>query len=576
MRRVYIFRDDTRQIIVNASVGQIQGWRDQNAFRFLGIPYAEPPTGERRFAKAVLKAPFTNGVWDAIDYRYICPQMPLLPDRHDINKLQETLLSELENLAPEDEDCLFLNVYTPSLKGSGKSGLPVIVYVHGGGYSSFSGSTVLFEPGHMIARGGVVVVTLNYRLGFLGWFENQDTWNRTAVPGNQAVHDVVLALKWVQKNIAAFGGDPGRVTAMGESVGAVTVRALLSAPSTWNLYQNVIMESDPISLPFKPAAMAAQETTYFMEALGCAPQDIICARAVPIKDLLKAQLVAFDRALADNYWVTFGLLYRPVIDGDLIAANFSELAKQGRHNTQANILWGTMHDEAGLYAVPYWHDLVPVSNASAALLELFEKERIATVLNSGFFPLNQSQPDSFRITATRFATDYFWLCPLRYLSHLVSQHKRTFHYRFDRGRDIPLVNDPFCGSKTNRWCHSLDIQPSFGSGDAVPGYFQDGDDARFARQVIDRLTSFAKTGDPNPQPGQVGYEASNPDVTSVLWIAHEGGSGGDRYNPTLDLNVESAMTFDAEADACDWMEKDFLFDFLYHDPAKYKPTKPIV
>ena len=568
MRRIHIFRNDVHQIIVNASVGQIQGWR---AFRFLGIPYAESPTGDRRFAKPVPTAPFTDGVWDATNNGHICPQMPLLPDRHDKNKPMDTLLSELENLATEDEDCLFLNVYTPSLKSPGKKGLPVIVFVHGGGYSSFSGSTVLFEPGHMIARGGVVVVTMNYRLGFLGWFENQDTWNRTLVPGNQAIHDVILALQWVQGNIASFGGDPGRVTVMGESTGAVTVRALLSAPSTWNLYQNVILESDPISLPFKPSAMAAQETTYFLQARGCASNNISCARSIPSKIIIKAHLIAFDRALADNYWVTFGLLYRPVIDGDLISADFAELVKQGQHNTNANIIWGTMHDEAGLYAVPYWHDPVPVNNASNALQDLYEKERVATILNSSFFPLNSSQPDSFRITATKFSTDYFWLCPLRYLSHQASQHKRTFHYRCDRGRDVPLVNDPFCGSKTGRWCHSLGLQPTFGSGDAVPGYFQDGDDARFARQVIDRFTSFAKTGDPNPKPGQVGYEVSNSDVTSVPWVAREGGNGGDRYNPTLDLNIESAMTFEAEANACDWMERDFQFGFQYHDPTKYKP-----
>ncbi|KAG0321954.1 hypothetical protein BGZ99_003586 [Dissophora globulifera] len=569
-----IFCDLSHQIKVNASVGQIQGWRDQNAFRFLGIPYAEPPTGERRFAKPVSKAPFNTGVWDATEYGHICPQMPLLPNRHQRSKFLDILLSRLENTATENEDCLYLNVYTPSLKSTKQPGLPVIVFIHGGGYTSFSGSTVLFEPGHMVARGGVVVVTFNYRLGFLGWFENTDAWSRTSVPGNQAIHDIILALQWVKNNIASFGGDPNRVTVMGESVGAVSIRALLSAPSTWDLYQNVIVESDPITLPFKPAAMATQETNYFMEALGCEPNNLSCARAARTEEISKAQLPAFDRALADNRWTTFGLVYRPVIDGDLIAADFTELVKQGRHNTKANILWGTMRDEAGLYASPLWNDPVPCDNASMALQELFEKHRIPTIMDSGFFQLDPTQLDSFRATATRFSTEYFWLCPLRYLSRQASKHKPTFNFRFNRGRDIPLVNDPFCGTEADRVCHSLGLQPSLGSGDAVPGYVQNGDDALFARQVIDRFTSFAKTGNPNPQPGQVGFEASNPDVTSVKWEPYNSSSSSSSssssaYSPILELNLQSKMSYNAEFDVCDWMDRDFHYGFQVHDPAKY-------
>ncbi|KAG0351812.1 hypothetical protein BGZ54_003081, partial [Gamsiella multidivaricata] len=231
MRRVLLFDDTSRQVKVNTPVGQIQGWRDQNAFRFLGIPYAEAPVGNLRFAAPVAKAPF-SGTWDGLHYKGICPQtaqsagfIPLV-------------LSYLENGASEQEDCLNLNVYTPSLKGAGQAGLPVMVYIHGGGFTTYSGSVIIFEPGNMVSRGGVVVVTINYRLGMLGWFENTAAWGRSTVPGNQAFRDQILAMQWVKKNIASFGGDPNRVTIFGESAGATSIRAFLSAPSTFGLYQS--------------------------------------------------------------------------------------------------------------------------------------------------------------------------------------------------------------------------------------------------------------------------------------------------------------------------------------------------
>jgi len=129
MRRVLLFDDTSRQVKVNTPTGAIQGWRDQNAFRFLGIPYAEAPIGNLRFAAPVAKAPFTSTL-DAIHYRNVCPQTSqsagFIP----------MVLSYLENGASEAEDCLNLNVYTPSLKGAGQALLPVMFYIHGGGFTT--------------------------------------------------------------------------------------------------------------------------------------------------------------------------------------------------------------------------------------------------------------------------------------------------------------------------------------------------------------------------------------------------------------------------------------------------------
>ncbi|KAG0348904.1 hypothetical protein BG004_003736 [Podila humilis] len=553
MRRVLLFEDSSRQIKVNTPVGLIQGWRDQNAFRFLGIPYAEAPTGERRFAAPTAKGPF-SGTLDATRYRGVCPQTTqsagFIP----------MLLSYLENGATEQEDCLNLNVYTPSLKGANQAGLPVMVYIHGGGFTTFSGSVIIFEPGNLVARGGVVVVSINYRLGMLGWMENSPAWPRSSVPGNQAFRDQILALQWVQKNIAAFGGDPNQVTVFGESAGATSIRALLSAPLTWGLYKRVIGESDPINIPFKLPDSAKQIGAYFMEALGCGLNDLACARSKSVDEVLVAQGTANSKALVDDKWTTWALVQRPTIDGDLIKEEFSSLVKTGTYNTNADIMWGIVKDEAGLFVPQYFPNVVPPANLSEALQLFFDANRTAFALQSEYLKLDPNDPDAVRSLFTQIGTDYYFHCPLRYLSRQMSKHKPTYNFRFNRGRDTPLVGANYCSSSTGRVCHSADIQPVFGSGAAVPGFEQKGDDARFARQVMDRFTTFAKNGNPNPQPGQHGVERFNADVGGIDWPAY-----GDN-NPYLELNVQGSVSYNAQNDICSWADTEFLYDFWLKIP----------
>ena len=412
----------------------------------------------------------------------------------------------------------------------------------------------------MVSRGGVVVVTINYRLGMLGWMENVQAWDRNTIPGNQAIRDQILALQWVQKNIAAFGGDPNMVTVFGESAGGTSIRALLSAPSAFGLYKRVAGESDPHNIPYMLPSDAAKMSNYFMQQLGCGVTDLACVQSKSVNDLLEAQLKSNAQVLADNKWVTFALIQRPVNDGALIPADFSELVKTGKYNTKADIMWGTVHDEAGLFVPQYFPNPIPVANASTALELILDANRTAVVLSSSYFVMNTSDSDAVRDAFTRFGTDYYFLCPLRYLSREMAKIKPTYNFRFDRGRDIPLVGQNYCSSSTGRVCHAADIQPVFASGAAIPSFTQTGDDARFARQVVDRWTTFAKTGNPNPQPGLNGFELTNPDVTSVNWVPYDG------TNPILDLNVQSAVTVNSENDICTWTDNVFLYDFWLEIP----------
>ncbi|KAG0203568.1 hypothetical protein BGX28_004208 [Mortierella sp. GBA30] len=556
MRRVLPFEDTSRQIKVNTSVGLIQGWRDQNSFRFLGIPYGEAPVEQLRFAAPVPKAPFASTL-DAIHYRSICPQITQSAGFIPL------LLSYLENGATEQEDCLNLNVYTPSLKGLEEELLPVMFYIHGGGFANFSGSLVIYEPGNLVSRGGVVAVTINYRLGMLGWMENTSSWSRSSIPGNQAFRDQILALKWVQQNIRSFGGDPNRVTVFGQSAGATSIRALLSAPSTFSLYQSVISESDPINIPFNMPESAKSVSTYFMQALDCPVDDLDCARSRSVEEVLKAQSVANSKGLMDNKWTTWALVERPTVDGDLIPAEFSALVKSGTYNAKANIMWGTTKDEAAYYTPQYFSNPIIAENAVTALEQFFDANRTRLILNSPYFQLDPSDSDAVRNLITRLGTQYYFFCPLRYLSRQMTKIKPVYNFRFNRGRDFPVVGDSYCSSSTGRVCHGNDIQSVFASGASVFGFSQTGDDAQFARQVVDRLTTFAKTGNPNPRPGQPGTELSNPDVTSVSWPPY------DDTNPIMELDVKGSVSEQAENDVCSWIDTTFLYDFWRQIPGNF-------
>ncbi|OAQ28448.1 alpha/beta-hydrolase [Linnemannia elongata AG-77] len=405
------------------------------------------------------------------------------------------------------------------------------------------------ELGSLVSRGGVVVVTTNYRLGLFGWFENINSWARSVIPGNQAFRDQILAFQWVQANIPSFGGDPTRVTVFGQSAGAHSIRALLSIPSAFGLYQRVISESDPLDIPFKTPQDATRINSYLLTLLGCNTGNLDCARAASVNDILEATLKADQLALDDDTWTTFGLVERPINDGELIVDDFATLVREGRYNTNASIMWGTVKDEAGYYVPLHYTEPVPIPKAIESLEVMFEKNRTLDILASPYFPLSPSDPDTFRVTFTQFGMDYYWLCPLQYFSRQMAKYKPTYNFRFSRGRDMPLVEESFCAASTGRVCHSNEIQTVFASGAAVPGFTQMGDDARFARQVVDRFTTFAKTGNPNPRTGGLfGVEITNPDVVGVDWLPY------GELNATLDMNVESGMVYNLQSASCQWIE----------------------
>jgi para-nitrobenzyl esterase len=214
----------TSPLVVRTDAGLVRGVDESGVRAFRGIPYAAPPVGPARWRPPRPVEPW-DGVRDAREFGPSCPQPPFI--------------TEGGTPAPLSEDCLTLNIWTPA-SASASSRLPVMVWIHGGGFRSGSGSNSVTQ-GEAFARRDVVLVTLNYRLGALGFFAHPVLEDDQR--GNYGLLDMAAALGWVRRNIEAFGGDPGRVTIFGESAGGMAVHLLMVAPPAEGLFHGAIAQS---------------------------------------------------------------------------------------------------------------------------------------------------------------------------------------------------------------------------------------------------------------------------------------------------------------------------------------------
>jgi len=277
---------------VNTSQGMISGTASEDGVVkiFMGIPFAEPPLGELRW-----KAPIAASPWQGI---LPCVQPPASATQ---NKPQPFFCWSKEFLIPDEpisEDCLYLNVWTPAKTNQDK--LPVMVWIHGGGFSGGSGTVPLYD-GEALARKGIVYVSINYRLGILGFLAHPElsAESEQQISGNYGLLDQIAALKWVKENIAAFGGDPEQVTIAGQSAGAFSVNMLVVSPLAKGLFSGAIAQSGGmfgINLSLGKTLQAAEESgKQLTDNLGVSIAEM---RLIPADSLLK--IPGFYSITVDN------------------------------------------------------------------------------------------------------------------------------------------------------------------------------------------------------------------------------------------------------------------------------------
>ena len=320
---------------IKTPLGKMAGSVFDGYERYAGIRYAEAPVGPRRFEPPVPVAAWDD-VLDATAFGPCALQPPPVPGA--VGQGRDLVTSE---------DCLFLNVYTPKADSSQR---PVMVWVHGGAYTIGSGD--IYDGASFATRGEVVVVTLNYRLGALGWLTLEHLDPALAGAGNNGLRDQIEALRWVRDSIAAFGGDPGNVTLFGESAGGGSVFALLAAPDADGLYHRAIVQSGAPG--FGAVRDASAMTDTLLAALGAPDGGLETLRASDGQSLIDAEatLVPFDRmgTHEDHPIDGSGIGFHPTVDGIVIHQTVADtLERKGEANVP--LLVGTNRDEGTLFTL---------------------------------------------------------------------------------------------------------------------------------------------------------------------------------------------------------------------------------
>ena len=445
---------------VNTRLGAIEGVADGDIQIFLGIRYGQPPVGDRRFKAARMEGPW-QGTYDATTVRHRSWQPK-----------PEGIFAELIRRDPRDyscdEDCLFLNVYTP---GCDDGRRPVLFWIHGGAFGSGSGYD--YNGAALAAQGDVVVVTINYRLGFPGFLDLSAYGEEYRGSASNGIGDQVLALRWLHENIGDYGGDPGNVTVFGESAGGASVNCLIAAPSADGLYHRAIVHSGTMAAT-PPIPIAAQ----LAEHLGVGA------------DRLPDTLASLSGEELCNVQMASALPFGAVVDGTIVT----------RPTVQAIV-------EKGARGVP----CIAGSNANeGTLLSLAVPEEahaaatptIAAMGLDGADPtpylerLRDAYPDeSVTRHFERVWNDIFRRASITVAEAATAANGRGWLYRFD----LPsTIMEGSLGAT-----HASEIAFTFNSFSRpdLPGIvMHDGNDPAvvdLARKWSDTVLAFARTGDPN-------------------------------------------------------------------------------
>jgi para-nitrobenzyl esterase len=467
-------------VIVSTRYGQLQGEREQKIDRFRGIAFARPPVGDLRF-RAPEPPESWPGVRDAKDYGPSSPQVG------PVNRVIRGMIGAAGSR--QSQDCLYLNVWTPGCDGNRR---PVMFWIHGGAFILGSGAIRLYDGARLARRGDVVVVTINYRLGALGFLDWKSVCGQGEVPqANLGTRDQVAALEWVRDNIEAFGGDPENVTVFGESAGAMSTATLLGVPKARGLFHKAILQSGAahnVSRETKASRVAG----YFTEALGLDELTLEKLQELPITEIMGAQVRASVRIGLDNGMMA----WQPTVDGDLIPEQ--PLAAVARGDVaDVPLLIGTNRDEFKLFTFTD-RDRLDDAGLVERVHQIADRcdvgdERLADRLMGTYGPIVGERNPGANQRWVALQSDRIFHYPAARLADLQAQHQpKTYSYLFD-------WQPPILGRALGS-CHGLDLPFVFGGARGAllrAGLVADRAAGPLCDYMQDAWISFAQTGEPH-------------------------------------------------------------------------------
>ncbi|KAH9030331.1 carotenoid ester lipase precursor [Lactarius pseudohatsudake] len=512
----------TTRPIVTLDKGEFSGTTAGGVNKFLGIPFAKPPVGDLRFR---LPKEFGSyvGKHNATAFGLSCPQQAAtlaVPD----GLPQETVgyLSIISGTPIIDgEDCLTLNVVAPSHVKPG-SKLPVVVWIYGGGFEV--GSSTLYDGGVIVNRSialrePVIYVSMNYRVSAFGFLASQEV--KDAKVGNLGLWDQRLALRWVQKYIHAFGGDPSKVTIWGESAGSISIslQMLANGGNNEGLFLAAFMQSGaPMSIG--DITHGQQYYDFLVERTGCTSSSdtLACLRAAPYEEL-KA---AMDSTPSFNSYQSAALVWQPRVDGTFLADNPLELTRQGKV-AKIPFVIGDCDDEGTLFSLSQTN-VTTEAELRTYLSEFFfpnatdaQMDRLLTLYPQDVTrgsPFDTGTQNAFTPEFKRIASilgDFVFQAPRRIFLNNSSEKQNTWSYLSKRLKSLPILGS----------AHASDILNIYGGGD-----------------LTDYLIHFATNLDPNGGSGPhwPQYTTSSPQLLTLL-------DGAVPADITLDTYRVEAMKY---------------------------------
>jgi para-nitrobenzyl esterase len=466
---------------------------------YLGVPYAAAPVAGLRWRPPQPVAPW-QGILETVHAAPACPQP--LPKPGSFYQTEFFPTSERQS-----EDCLYLNIWTPA-RGQAEK-LPVMVWFHGGGFAQGSGSLPSFD-GEALARHGVIAVTINYRLGPLGFLALPalDQESPDHVSGNYGLLDMVAALRWVQSNVAGFGGDPDDVTIFGQSAGALGVNAMMASPLARGLFRRSIVESDPMfgmNDPMQTLAQAEQGGEKFAGAVG--------ASGLPeLRMVASTELVRVMGSSA----IAFGL--RPNVDGHVLPHDMPEMIAF-HHDNGVELLIGTNYDEGT--------ELLPATTPDG--LAALAHRRFGAQGDGVAGLYNGADADRATVAQDRMQSDYLLAASARQALVVAERGQPAYVYRFAR---LAPGSDPL---KVGAF-HSAELAYVFGTQASIDRPWS-ARDRELSQQMQQYWTNFAKSGNPNGEglPAWPRFAAAAQQVMEL----------GDVTRPIPVLDPQKKTLFDA-------------------------------
>src|SRR5215472_9445006 len=443
--------------VTGTANGPVRGLANGAVNEFLGIPYAAPPVGARRWQPPQPAASW-SGVRDATTFAPHCPQLP-----------------SPFGQGSTSEDCLYLNVFTPAHRQAG-SQFPVMVWIHGG--ALVTGESNDYDPAALV-KDGVTVVTINYRLGALGFLAHPALADANGQSGDYGLMDQQAALRWVQRNIPSFGGDPRNVTVFGESAGGLSTLSQVASPQARGLFERAIAESGSYNLTQASLATAEASGEAFAAKAGCASQTAACLRSLPVSTILASENTAG---------------YTPNLNSEVLPETLGTAFSTGAFN-RVPIINGTNHDEWRLFVALSELEGNPVTAANYQSMissTLGVPPAVAAVI-AAVYPLSAFPSPSVALGAV--GTDAIFACPALTIDRSASQFVPVFGYEFNDENApedfLPPVSFPYGAA------HASELQYLFNLRTAFPITPLTADQQQLAGNMVDYWAEFGESGNPN-------------------------------------------------------------------------------